>query len=217
MCLLFFLNSFVYSWNELKNYEDLTIDYETDLIVWDLDHTLIEPLHYEGSEPWFQNLLKNSREGNVAFEHVIALYCASQKNITLRLTDPQLPSRWEDWMSHHVPMLGLTSRSYELAKHTCDHLEKLSVPFTEHVFDHELFPDLAYKGIVFTSGGAKKDFLKAILKAHPQYRQKRIIFIDDTLHHIESMEKWLQEEGLEYKAYLYTPSREKFEKARTMP
>ncbi len=196
----------------LHSFEDLHFNPQTDLVLWDLDHTLIEPCTYEGSEPWFLQLYQTAKStGNGS--SAIDLYCAVQNQVTLRVTDEILVSKWSQWAGR-VPMIGLTSRSFCLADITHEHLRCLHIPLDCVHFDSMVFPEAASHGILFTSGGVKKDFLHRILQAHPEYRFRKIIFIDDSMSHLELMEAYLQQEGIAHEVYLYQASREKYESAR---
>ncbi len=203
--------AWVGAWEVLSSFEDLHLDRTRDFVVWDLDHTLIEPMTYEGSEPWFQQILHTAK-GHLPTSAAIDLYCASQNHVTLRLTEETLSDKWVQWAG--VPMMGLTSRSYCLADLTHGHLKRLGIPLEQTVFDGKHFPEAASQGILFTSGGVKRDYLKKVLALHPEYRERTIIFIDDSVHHLDLMEAFLTEEGIAHRIYLYSASRDKYESAR---
>ena len=209
------ITPYAWAWEVLHSYESLELDPQKHLVLWDLDHTLIEPSTYEGSEPWFQYLLHTARNV-LPSEDIVALYCRSQEHIILRLTDPVLAEKWLQW-NGAVPMIGLTSRSYSLASLTHGHLNRLGIPFQHSFFEASLFPSVASQGILFTSGGVKRDFVKQLMEQNPEYRQRTVIFIDDSSHHLDLVEKYLNQEGIACKIYLYSASREKYETAKLVP
>ena len=110
--------------------------------------------------------------------------------------------------------LRLTSRSYSLASLTHSHLNRLGIPFQHAFFDSNLFPGAVSQGILFTSGGVKRDFVKKLIEQNPHYRQRTVVFIDDSSHHLDLVEQYLHKEGIACQVYLYSGSREKYETAQ---
>lgn len=186
------------------------------LLVTDLDHTVMEPLTYEGSEPWFQHMydLARPHEKKVAID----FYCRVQDSIQMRPVEPSLPLEWQKWRQcEGVALIGLTSRSYSLAAITHDDLSQLGMTFPDTWLVDTEIPGVAYDGILFASGRNKGEIMDLFLQTHPQYQSWQIIFIDDSYHHLEFVGKILEEK---YSAtpkpllFHYPTSRNRYDKAR---
>lgn len=186
------------------------------LLVVDIDHTLMESEKYEGSEPWFQNLLRTNVGKST--ETVIDLYCSVQNQLKMRPVEAELPSIWEQWHAHpDISILGLTSRSYCLAEITHQQLGHAGLPFNSPLVEVEVFEGVGYGGVLFGSGANKGELLDNFLEQHPHYQKNHIIFIDDSYHHVEHVGEILEKKGRYFSLYHYPTSRDRYEQQRHVP
>lgn len=189
------------------------------LLITDLDHTLMEPLTYEGSEPWFQHMihLGTPHEKTVAID----FYCKIQSNIQMRAVESALPVEWQKWKQlADVATIGLTSRAYCLASITHEQLSLIGVGFPNTWLIDDEMPGIAYDGILFASGRNKGEVVDKFLQTHPQFQSWKIVFIDDSYHHLEFVGSTIETKYPHAPKPIllhYSTSRERFEKARFVP
>jgi len=181
-----------------------------DLVIWDLDHTLIEPKTYRGSEPWFEQQY-HSASDPAARHQVILQTIDLNAQLEFRLTELGLKERWAGWQREGIELLGMTSRSPLVADKTHLDLESLGIAFEPRLLEEAHFErDLLRKGIFFTAGGSKAHVLERILETHPKYQERSIVFIDDTWRHVEAIDAYLEAKGQKGRVYHYTSSRERY-------
>jgi hypothetical protein len=210
LCLLNF--NTIYAFEKLYNFENLELNPEKDILFLDLDHTLMEPISYEGSDPWFRSLMAAAHPENREF--VIELYNTIQHKTDVRLTDQALAELWIKWTTQRIPMIGLTARSLALAETTHRQLQGLGINFLYEDNYHVAHPDFDIKDhIIFTAGSPKGLVLKRILLQHPELLDKRIVFIDDSLHNLESVDNDLKNLGVRYDLYHYDESSKRYHQA----
>ncbi len=208
---LFFLIGSVFSAQVLDKYIDIDIR-EGDVVFWDIDHTLIEPLTYEGSEPWFQSLYGAAMTINEeAKSYVIQLYNHFQLKTEVRLTEPSLKDFWPAWKRKGVLMFGLTSRSTTLADRTHTQLQSVGLDFDKTTHQYCAQPILV-DNILFTAGGHKGKVLKDFLKENPDLSKKRIIFVDDSIKNIQAVESELSQLDFDVEIYHYEQSAHRYHK-----
>lgn len=208
---LFFLISSAFCAQVIDKYIDIQIK-NGDVVFWDIDHTLIEPLTYEGSEPWFQSLYGAAMTiSEEAKKNVIELYNHFQFKTEVRLTEPSLKDFWPAWKQKGVVMFGLTSRSTTLASRTHDQLQSVGLSFDKTNHQYATDPILV-NNILFTAGGHKGKVLKDFLKQNPELSRKRIIFVDDSLKNIQAVESELSQLDFDIEIYHYEQSAHRYHK-----
>jgi hypothetical protein len=218
---LFFLTLFFYTtaWaiENLYSFKELRFQPSRDIVFWDLDHTLIEPVLYEGSDPWFQSLWSLASD-QATKNNVIELYNKVQERAEVRLTDPELLKLWSDWTQQKLLMFGLTARGTVLDSVTERQLKDVGLKFK---YDGAYLIDEHYdcfrNQILFASGASKGATLRNFLLQHPELMNKKIIFIDDSSHNIQSVDEALQRLGLDYEVYHYQVSSRRYHDAKRVP
>lgn len=191
---------------------------KSDLVLLDIDYTLIEPSH-----PALQmSVIKQNKK---LFREEIARYSAEENQIIpllmvthvqSQLTDPHVPHFLMRLHQQEIPTLGFTAldtcslpelgyipawRSKDLAKH---HLIFNPATFADNNYDFTDFPSfrgsyptfhdgILYCNVICSKGTILKSFLE---QAHS--KPSKIIFIDDSLDNLQSVEKELHTLGISF-------------------
>ncbi len=178
-------------------------EYNKDLLViFDIDNTIGKPPTELGSDQWFYAKVKQ-------FE-------LAGKNIdeAIQLTLPELfHIQFHSWMEpvekdtvqviknlqdKGVTVIALTARSLELTQRTIEQLHRMGVYFTKtdpyecpltHGHGHGK-AGLYIDGIIFSGNHSKGEMIVSWFN-QIDYRPKKIIFVDDKLKNVESVEKAL--------------------------
>ena len=112
-------------------------------------------------------------------------------NAPLRLIDANSPSFICQLQSKGHVVLGLTARYPGEAFYTHPQLERLGFSFDRRFPDHALSlcaPAIFEKGVLFASAlNTKGQALEALLQ-QLNLKPKKIIFVDDKIHHVENVQ-----------------------------
>lgn len=160
----------------------------TDLMVFDLDETLITLDH---GEHWLAALCK---EKKVNFDAVKDYYIWQAMQDEHRLLEEHTAQVIAQLQQQGYNVIALTARSsHKFIEHTAQQLAKLGIDFSRSVIAQRdvtinglQHPALYHKGIIAcgpNNKGVVLMHLIDILKLHPT----KIIFMDDKLHHVESV------------------------------
>jgi len=205
----------IFAYQQLNHFNQLNLSPQTHVVFWDLDHTLMEPLRYEGSDSWFRELMAVATPEEKSV--VINLYCAIQQKTKVRPTDESLPGLWQEWTQQGIPMIGLTARSADLAEITHAQLKSIDLDFNyKDNFSVDISDLSINKHIIFMNGSSKGKALIAVLNKYPELKQKKIIFIDDSPHNLEAVEQALQVLKLDYEVYHYPHSAERYQQLSSL-
>jgi len=214
---MMFLITYVYASpakvDSTDNYEEvkLLIDQKLEqygvkqvLIVFDIDNTVLTSNVDLGGDVWYQwqtgklNIKPTEKQKvkKCFYEDAIGLLYELG---TANLTDMRLPEYISDWQNSEVEIMALTSRSSkyrfpterELIKHGVDFSVSplKSIEGNEVILNYKLERRLSYlNGVMMTTGMNKGKMLELIL-GRTGRSFKCIIFIDDSKHNIDNMEK----------------------------
>lgn len=190
----------------------------SDWLLFDIDYTLTEP-----SEPALQMaVIKQNKE---RFRSELAKFTEEQKllvpvlmvtQVKSQLTEPSVPNLIQKLQDQKIPLLGFTAvdtsvipeigsipdwRAKELKKlginFNSSSFPKEKIEFTEFPSFRGTFP-LYKDGILYSNVTASKGkVLKAFLGKMDQ-TPSRIIFVDDSLENLQSVEAELQNLGIPY-------------------
>lgn len=192
----------------------------SELLIFDIDYTLTEP-----SEPVLQMaVIKQNKE---RFRKELAKFTDEQKLLVpvlmvtqseSRLTDPSIPRLIQKLQNQKIPLLGFTAidtsdipqigfipdwRAGELKRlgidfhSTTASFPKENIEFTEIPAFRGTFP-LYKDGILYSNvAPSKGHVLKAFLSKTNQ-TPSRIIFVDDSLENLQSVEAELKNAGVPY-------------------
>jgi phosphoglycolate phosphatase-like HAD superfamily hydrolase len=167
------------------------------LVLFDLDNTLIEPAQTLGSDQWFSHRihlhLKGGEDPHEAREKALQEWMAVQFLTDFRLVEEEAIPFLAELRERKIHHMGLTFRDMSLARRTSRELHRLGVslaggaPFPERVLAEANQAVLFLQGVLYTSGVGKADALFALLD-RDGHRPKRIVLIDDKIHHLRDVE-----------------------------
>lgn len=210
--LFYFTSSFnlfstiveIYNINELIPFITAVQDEDDTLMLFDIDGTLIDSPISLNSEPWisyyWQNMPKLLSKKMPIIEELIWYV---SKSIPCLSVDPFTASLISQYQNQPLMIpLAFTARpiykkSIDGIKVTKNQLLDVNIDFSQtisppHLVKHPSFQD----GIIFTSGKMKGDFLQQLLIA-TEYLPSRIVFIDDKLEQLQSVETSMQKTGID--------------------
>lgn len=183
------------------------------LVIFDLDNTLIEPIQQLGSVQWGEAHVKRLVDSGMSHEKAEEM--THKKSLTmlptikLRLIEEASPEIIKSIQEKGIVVLGLTTRWPEEAKFVHPELRRLRISFDHPFLNHAIafgVPALYENGVIFCSTRNKKgEILVHFLKEH-NVKPKKIIFIDDKFHHIQSVEQALAPLHIEYVGIRYSGS-----------
>lgn len=174
-------------------------DYRTDtLIVFDIDNTLATTPTDLGSDQWFTALIHQKiTEGHSAAEALqksLAPYYYVQHHQWLVPIEPETVSTIKTLQNKGITVIALTSRGLYLLYRTLEQLQRLDIDFAKTGPPASIAPfgihspALYINGIIFVSmhdKGAVLAHWLTQLNFHPH----KIVFIDDKLKNIQSVEQ----------------------------
>ena len=212
LILLSLVVSFCCGFQSLTSLTAVPIDSQKNLIVFDIDHTLVETETFVGSEAWFKDLLSHSTN----IKQDIAFYNLVQQVTDMTPTQPHVSSYVETLKQKGNLVIFITSRGKEIAQRTQVQLAKHHISPTQelNLCATEQQYGLCQNNIYFTAGGDKGLALLEVLQNNAELKKRKIYFIDDQTKHLERVSKTLDKHGYNYEVYHYTTSIEKF---ATMP
>lgn len=179
------------------------------LFVFDLNDVLMEASQSLGSDHWADfEVKKQMKEKNLSKEEVLESFVPVWHKILLvsnaKPVEPTTVGTIRRLQKANIKLLGLTSRYIEMAYPTHSKLCSIGIDFTKtpvYPLDKEIPGGYAAKyidGIIFV--GLKNDkgltlmrFLDLI-----QYLPKKIVFIDDKLKNVQSVEKAVTARGIPF-------------------
>jgi hypothetical protein len=206
------------------------------LVIFDYDDVLLEPadlvlltVNEDVSEKIAADLVKGL---NIGKDQMITALSILTRDMKTRLVHEKWPLLIDALQSKGIKTLLLTTcgagrqgvvdaveniRRNHLLRAGIDFKKsRMNLPRTE-------FPDIPRKhyahcnthfcafvdGMLFADGGDKGEVLKAFLSKFPQYKFKKIIFVDDKLKHLKSVEKTSAAVGAEFIGIEYAYSKTK--------
>lgn len=189
-----------------------TVD-ENTLVLFDIDETLVMPkdaiLGPKG-RPFAHTLIKQYLNDSKTLDEYWGIVLAGTE---FDLVEKQCVSLIQDFQNKNIPVMGLTF----VHPGKIGHIESFAT-FRLNLlkgFDIDLSPTISQttyleldgpvyqSGVIFTAKQDKGQTLKRFLEEF-DLKPKKIVFFDDTLKQIESVEQAAKELGIEYIGLHYT-------------
>ena len=180
-----------------------------DLIVFDLDNTIIQAKQTLASDQWFRAYAKRLKDNGMsdaqAMDELIPLYNAAQHITEVEIVEASVVSLINEFKSSGAHVIGLTARNHELVTPTLRHLQSVNVSFTDtkpfaKVINNNYV--LSQDGVVFANGQDKGRCLGEYLKEH-NVSPQRIVFIDDSLKNVKKVKTYADNNSINFLGYRY--------------
>lgn len=192
-----------------------------DLAVFDLDNTVFREAQTLGTDEWYayahHKLVSRGLSAREAGAKLELINNKIKTESRMRLMEPGLPDLIRRLQSRGIFVIGLTARHPALADTTIEHLAELNIHFVRSRFPDESLRDfripggdhefLFRAGVAFTDGSPKGAVLRALIE-RTGVRPKRVIALDDRVHHVHNIVEVLLELGLEGRVIHYLRVRE---------
>lgn len=164
-----------------------------DVVVFDIDNTILEPTQTLGSVQWYDDLIQEK----VPEHQALAKFTLVQRKTSTRLVDPHTAKAIGWFQAKNIPVFALTARPIELAEVSPRQLLKSGVDLSVTAPSDLQLPvnDVVYHRGVLSVGAQnnKGVVLRETLKLN-RIQPRRVLFIDDKANHVANMEKALQGE-----------------------
>jgi len=189
------------------------------VVFFDMDDTLVDAEISLGTGAWRKYVKEkiteyeviNGKKRDVNLSGLLSLYTAY--NVPVRTVEKETHDLIVALKQQGIPHYVLTARSQfkwhgievpGLEKLTKDQLSSVGLDFkpTIDIFD-SIDTTLFCDGIFYTSGKNKGPFFVNVLKT-ADYFPEKVVFIDDKLEQVESMEEALKKEGIPFVGFWYT-------------
>ena len=225
--ILFLFFSFLFSFQIMHaqihetSYFKEVIDHlsEGDLLLLDIDDTLLITKQMLGCDEWFQYKYKQYKQEGLspeeALKKALNQWIAIRKLTDMELVEPQTDDHIQDLQEKGFQVMGLTTQSHMLSERTNEHLKQVSIHLQktapsqkDHYFVQEGRGVLYRHGILFTAGTHKGQALIDLLEIL-ELRPKKIVFINDKESHLKEVEVLVEQYGIPFVGLRYAYSDEK--------
>lgn len=191
------------------------------LVIFDVDHVLIMPTdEYTLNRHPYRKELWKEIEGRLSKEEMKTLYGLTASKAKWRLVDPDIIDIFTHLKERQIPSIALTSiytgkfgNIEKLEDWRIKHLHDLGfdffnlTPIKEDILLYELEEQdgvpMLKSGVILTAQIDKGKTLEYILR-HNNYYPKTIIFIDDMLNNLESLERLSSKLKIKFHGLHYT-------------
>lgn len=205
---------------ESKNISDILsyVDRDT-LVIFDIDYTLFHSKTCLGSPEWnFYLIQKEMKKGcsrEISFNKHYPAWLKAQQFNDIELLDKKIPEIIKDVKHKALGFIALTSRQSSAAEITRWQLHKFDIEFNksslaEHTYISKLAtPAVFREGVLFSHDFNEKGavFAEWLEQVQPQIKRKRgikrIVFVDDILENIVSVQAVAENLGLEFVGIRY--------------
>lgn len=219
----FFFTLAAFTFAEIIESHDITdlLSYaeEETLVVSDINETLIQSSQSLGSDRWASYMVKKMMsEQGISRREALHRFVPSWHKI-LRVTnvtpvEPKTAGVIYLLQKKGIRIVGLTARYIEMAFTTHDQLLSVGIDFSKNTiypFDCEIEGGFAAKfidGIIFN--GLKNDKGEILVRFFNRIgcRPKKVIYIDDKLSNIQSVQAAIEKENIPFLGIHYTSSKE---------
>ncbi len=178
------------------------------LLIFDLDNTVIMPTQMLGGEEWFDarvtHLVTHGTKQADAIKQALTEWNAIQTATDVVAVEADAPRLIALHQQAGTKTMGLTARPADLMAVTHKQMAKIkiqlgkstisSAPFTVKGRDDAPFDT----GIVFVGTSNKKGDILAKVLDKLALKPKKIVFVDNKLHHVQDVETALAGRGIEY-------------------
>lgn len=177
---------------------------EETLIAFDIDNTLIDTVQNFGGYAWSLNVTKRLQDKG--FDFPVALLKSYNilaqilEFVDFKVIEPETSSVIKKLREKNIFSMALTARMHSMADSTKRALSNVGIDF----FDLRFYPNkiqfnptAAYeKGILYTGPKLCKGESLVLFLEKIDYTPKKIVFVDDSKHHVEDVYKTLSSKNI---------------------
>lgn len=178
------------------------------LVLFDLDHTVIESAELYGHGNWFYDQVRSGEDEGIPMVNTITRifpeWLESQKHNKVRPVEEITPILIERLQSRGISVMALTARPRELIDSTLRQLKSIGVDFTrtdlkrpECAIDLDA-PVTYHEGILFTADGQSKATALRHYFDEIGYQAKRVALVDDSMTPLQELLAMLQVHEIEF-------------------
>jgi hypothetical protein len=209
---------------EIKQIHEIHIHLHQDqLVIFDIDNTLMEPIQQLGSDQWFRYRIKEHQNKGMdyasALERTLPEWTAIQNITRVKPVEQNTAKCVHELQTKKYSVMGLTTRGLGIATRTVEQLMTIGIdlsitaPATEEKFFMNDGGVLFRKGILFTAGTHKGKALKKFLNLI-KFQPKSMLFINDKMENLKEVEMMCTEEHIPFTGLRYGFLDEKIKKFR---
>ena len=199
-----------------SNRLNAVLDYITSLntlVIFDIDNTLAHPTQELSSDEWFCYMVESKMAQG--FDYLTAVYYAlpktyyAQFNIPLEPTEQYIPELITELINNNVAVMALSTRSLFTAERSLEQLDNININFyVPRINPDDLvlpmhYPCFYKRGILFGGNNDKGEALLSLLDMM-NYYPDTIIFVDDKMKYLLSVEKALQNHTIRFIGIRYS-------------
>lgn len=171
------------------------------LVIFDIDNTLAHPIEELSSDEWFCYLVhKKMMQG---YDYLTSVYYAlpityyAQFNVDLEPTEDIISDLLQKLLANNISIMALSTRSLFVAERTLEQLEQINIHFLiPHISQEDLILPMThpcfYKNSILFSGNNDKGEALITFFKWMNYYPEKVIFIDDKMKYLLSVEKALE-------------------------
>lgn len=189
------------------------IDGPETVVVFDIDNTLIKPESDLGGDQWFMHITTHIMKNmNICFNEALKItlpfYFHVNNFINIIPVEPITPHIIQLLNAEHIPTLALTTRSLPFKEQTNIQLTLAGIHFSHEMLPrYEIdcsfnCPALYSHGIIFAGNNDKGTLLLHMLNFFA-VKPKKIIFVDDKMKNIISVEDALKKKNIAFTGIRY--------------
>lgn len=183
------------------------------LVIFDIDNTLGHPAEELGSDEWFYDKVEQKK--NEGFDELTAVYYILpqlfyvQFNIALEPTEKNIPDLIASLINQGIAVMALSTRSLPIVECTLEQLHNIGINFFMPDIDPSdrilpmLHPCFYKDGILFSGANDKGESLNCFFDSM-NYHPEAVIFIDDKMKYLLSVEKVLQNHNIPFVGIRYS-------------
>lgn len=165
-----------------------------DLVVFDIDNTILEPNQTLGSDQWYGYILTKylqvGMDEDKAIDHAIKDWIPVQQKTNVRAVEASTPRLIRGLQKRGISVMALTARPLQLAEETIDQLESIEVRLHSRVTAFKSHGEIKYhKGVLFAGPRNNKGLALANFLQEENLNPRKIVFIDDKEKHVKNMEE----------------------------
>jgi len=182
------------------------------LVVFDMDDTLVSPPGYIGSSVWLEYEIANLQKKGFSFDKALVFMLPTYFTIHEFMHIDSIgncPEIIDTLQKKNLCTMILTNRSMPMVNITLRELKRLNIDLSiNSLYKKDLDISIQYKaifsnGVIFAASNNKGEILCLFLEKIG-YTPKKIIFVDDKLKHVKSVEAATEKRGIEFVGIRYS-------------